>query len=284
MKRLITTLSLVLFGIVAFAQGADSTKKSIDLADEHQIVIEARSSAMNFDEIEVSRAIRLIVEERTTGNIIIRAPRSVMPFVSLKVEKNTLYATLLQGTPVSRNSNIVAEVYIPYNGRINEITTSTAARVIVKPTLSCNKLDLEATSASVIEVTAGAKRVEIDASGASTIKAEMAGNELDMELSGASTATLAGHIESAEIEVSGASTLKAEKLRNSRLELECSGASKATALAVSCSANASGASAIKVECLQQLNAAASGASSITYSGDCQLNSTSSTGGSSIRKK
>ena len=284
MKRLITTLSLVLLCVTAFAQGEETTKTGVQLANQHKIVVEARRSSMDFDEIEVSHAIRLIVEERTTGNIIVRAPQSIVPFVSLKVSNGTLRATLLPGTPVSRNSNVVAEVYVPYNGRINEIKTSSAARVIVKPTISCNELELEASSASVIEIKASAKEVSIDASGASTIKAELATDEFDMELSGASVATISGQITDGDIEVSGASTLKAEKLRAAKLDLECSGASRANALAVVCSAKASGASAIAVECLQQLNVSASGASTIRYSGDCQVNTIANTGGSSIRKK
>ena len=284
MKRIILVVVAAMFCTTLFAQETDNTKTGILLNNQHKVVVEARRSAMNFNEIEVSKAIRLIVEERTTGNIIVRAPQSVMPYVSLKVNDGTLRATLLSGTPVSRNSNILAEVYVPYNGKINEIKTSSAARVIVKPTISCNELDLDAESASVIEVTASAKEVSIDASGASTIKAELATDKLDGEFSGASVATLTGQVQNADIEVSGASTLRAEKLRTSILELECSGASKASALGIQCSVEASGASGVVVECLSLLNASASGASSIVYSGDCQVNILNNSGVSSIRKK
>ena len=278
------SVSVDVAGVDVVTDGETNTKTGIALANEHKIVMEARRSAMDFNEIEVSKAIRLIVEERTTGNIIVRAPQSVIPYVSLKVKDGTLYATLLSGTPVSRRSNLLAEVYVPYNGKIDEITTSAAARVIVKPTISCKELDLEATSASVIEVTAAANEVSIDASGASTIKAVLTADDLDIDLSGASVATLTGQVTDAEIDLSGASTLRAEKLRTATLDLECSGASKASAIGVQCTTQASGASAINVECLQLLNASASGASSIIYSGDCQVNIISNTGASSIRKK
>ena len=278
------SVSVDVAGVDVVIDGETNTKTGIALANEHKIVMEARRSAMDFNEIEASKAIRVIVEERTTGNIIVRAPQSVMPYVSLKVKDGTLYATLLSGTPVSRRSNLLAEVYVPYNGKINEITTSAAARVIVKPTISCKELDLEATSASVIEVTAAAKEVSIDASGASTIKAVLTADDLDIDLSGASVATITGQVKDAEIDLSGASTLRAEKLRTATLDLECSGASKASAIGVQCTTQASGASAINVECLQLLNASASGASSIIYSGDCQVNIISNTGASSIRKK
>ena len=278
------SVSVDVAGVDVVIDGEANTKTGIAIANEHKIVMEARRSAMDFNEIEVSKAIRLIVEERTTGNIIVRAPQSVIPYVSLKVKDGTLYATLLSGTPVSRRSNLLAEVYVPYNGKINEITTSAAARVIVKPTISCKELDLEATSASVIEVTAAAKEVSIDASGASTIKAVLTADDLDIDLSGASVATLTGQVTDAEIDLAGASTLRAEKMRTATLDLECSGASKASAIGVQCTTQASGASAINVECLQLLNASASGASSIIYSGDCQVNITSNTGASSIRQK
>jgi hypothetical protein len=284
MKRLLLAVMGALFFTAAFAQEAENTKTGIALANKNKIVVEARRSAMNFNEIDASKAIRVTVEERTTGNIIVRAPQSIVPYVSLAVKDNTLHATLLSGAPVSRNSNVVAEVYVPYNGQINEISTRSAARVIVKPTLSCNELDLEASGASVIEVKAGAKEVSIDATGASQIKAELATTELDVEFSGASIVTLSGQVQDADIELSGASTLRADKLRAAKLNLECSGASKAYALGIDCSVKASGASAVVVESLAQLNASASGASSIVYSGDCKVNILNNTGASSIRKK
>lgn len=284
MKRFIIAVIATIVSVSAFAQEADNTKTGILLADKHKIVVEARRSTMNFNEINASKAIRVTVEERTTGNIIVRAPQSVMGYVSLEVRDNTLYATLLPGAPISRNSNVVADIYVPYNGQINEITTYSAARVIVKPTISCNELDLDAYSASVIDVKASAKEVSIEASKASHIKAELATDDLDCEFSGASAITLLGQVTDADIEISGASTLRAEKLRAAELEIECSGASKAYVLGVNCTTKASGASHINVECLSMLNATASGASSIIYSGDCVVNTISNTGASSIRKK
>jgi hypothetical protein len=286
MKRIFLTVVAAVLCSVALAQteGEQNTKTGILLANEHKIVVEARRSSMNFTEIEASRAIRVVVEERTTGNIIVRAPQSVMPYVSLSVKGNTLHATLLSGVPAQRNSNVLAEIYVPYNGRLSEITTRSAAKVIVKPTISCNELELEASSASYIELKAGVKQLSIEASGASQIKAEVAADELEVELSGASFANLSGQVTDADVEVSGASTLRAEKLRAAKIELECSGASKASALGVACTTKATGASSIVVESLAVLNASASGASSIRYSGDCQVNILDNSGASTIRKK
>ena len=284
MKRIFLIVVAALLCSMAVAQGEETTKTGVLLANEHKIVVEARRSSMNFSEIEASRAIRVVVEERTTGNIIVRAPQSVMPYVSLSVKGNTLHATLLSGVPAQRNSNVLAEIYVPYNGRLNEITTRSAAKVIVKPTISCGELDLEASSASFIEIKAGVKQLSIEASGASQITAELAADELEVELSGASFATLSGQVTDADLDISGASTLRAASLRASKLELECSGASKASALGVACTTKATGASSIVVESLSVLNASAFSASTIRYSGDCKVNILDNAGASSIRKK
>ena len=265
MVSIIAALLCICSTTFAQSNGETNTKTGIVLANEHKIVMEARRSSMNFDKIEVSAAIRIIVEERTTGNIIVRAPQSVMPYISLKVKDETLYATLLRGTPVSRRSNLLAEVYIPNNGRICEIEAESAARVVIKPTLVAESLEIKAKSAA-------------------SVRCRMEVKKLDVELSSASTANLSGVAQRGEVEISGASTLQASKLNFTTLELECAGASRATAKADICEAESVGASSVTVECSQHLNATAKGASSIRYSGACRVNTISNTGGSTIARK
>ena len=286
MRRFIATLSLMLLSLAVFAQGEATTKTGVAIQNQHKIVVEARSSSMQFDEIKVSRAIRLVVEERTTGNIIVRAPQYIMPYVSLKVADGELQATILPGVTLSRSSNILAEVYVPNNGRIKDISTSSAARVVVKPTLVAHKLDLELTGASVIELKAQVGELSVEASGASTVKADVAvASELDMELSGASEVTILGTSYLTDVDLSGASTAHLSNLTNSTLTAEASGAStikaKADRVAI---IKVSGASNAEVMCEGVLTASASGASEIIYSGACQVNILSNTGASTISKK
>ena len=286
MRRFIATLSLMLLSLAVFAQGEATTKTGVALQEQHKIVVEARSSSMQFDEIKVSRAIRLVVEERTTGNIIVRAPQYIMPYVSLKVADGELQATILPGVTLSRSSNILAEVYVPNNGRIKDISTSSAARVVVKPTLVAHKLDLELTGASVIELKAQVGELSIEASGASTVKTDVVvASELDMELSGASEVTISGTSYLTDVDLSGASTAHLSNLTNSTLKAEASGAStikaKADRVAI---IKVSGASNAEVKCEGVLTASASGASEIIYSGACQVNILSNTGASTISKK
>lgn len=281
MKRITTIIILLALALTASAQ---DTKTGVALKSQHKVVMEARRSNMNFNEIDVVGAIRLIVEERTSGNIIVRAPQSVVPYVLLSVEDGTLHASLLSGVEVSRSSDIVAEVYIPNNGKINDIEAVASARIIVKPTLLANELDIDATGASQIEFKSHAHEISIDAAGGSTIDAEVATAELTIELTGASTLKMKGNATDGDFEIAGASTILSPELLVSTLDVECVGASRAKVYATNCDAEASGASSIDIECQTLLNASATGASTITYSGECKVNTISETGASTIRKK
>lgn len=262
-----------------------TSKTGVALNGKHEVVMEARRSSMNFDEVEVSRAIRLTIEERTTGNIIIRAPRSIMPYVSLSVKGETLYATLLSGAPISRNSNVVAEVYIPNNGRINELSASASARIIVEPKLLCEELELNASSASVIEVKSQTSELSIEATSASVVKAEVATSELDIDLSGASKVEVSGSSRRTEVEASGASIVQMGALTSGVIAAEVSGASKANIKGVELAeVSASGASKVNIFGDGILNLRASGASKISYEGNGKVNIISNTGASSITKK
>lgn len=281
MKRI---TSIIILLALALTVSAEDTKTGVALQNQHKVVMEARRSDMNFNEIDVVGAIRVIIEERTAGNIIVRAPQSVVPYVLLSVEDGTLHASLLKGVPVSRSSDIIAEVYIPNNGKINDIEAAASAHIIVKPTLLANELDIEAIGASHIEFKSHSREISIDAAGASTINADVATAELDIDLSGASTLKIKGSATNGDLEVAGASTILAQELLVAALDVECIGASKARVCATNCNAEATGASSIDVECHTLLNASAAGASAITYSGECKVNPISNTGASSIRKK
>lgn len=250
-----------------------------------KIVMKALKSSMNFEKIEVSRCIKLVVEDRTDGNIVVRANEAIMPYVELTVAKGTLKATISDKCTIRRKfGDVVTEVYIPNNGRIRSIDAGGASSVFVKPLLSTRTLDLDASGASRIELTADADETSIDISGASKIKADISGTKCDIDISGASTLNLSGSVRSGAADVSGASKINASDMKFDSLSVEVSGASTAYVSATKCIVDASGASKADVYCDGVLSAEASAASSIRYSGDCRTNHLSSSGASSIKKK
>lgn len=249
------------------------------------IVMRAHKSNLNFEKIEVSRCVRLVVEDRTDGNIIVRADEAVMPYVELSVAKGTLKARISDKFNMRRVSGgPVAVVYIPNNGRIRSIDASGASSVIVKPLLTTGKLNLETGGASKIDLRANAGETEIECSGASRIVAEITGTECEIDLSGASSLSLSGSVRTGAVDVSGASKFNASDMKFDTLSVDVSGASTANVSATKCIVEVSGASKADVYCDGELSAEASAASSLRYSGDCRTTHLSSSGASSIKKK
>ena len=266
---------------------------SAEDTDLDAIVMEPRSSQMQFDEIEVSGGVRLIVEERTDGNIIIRTQKHLLEYVTLYVSDNTLHAGLRLPKGGHRHSygliklgapSRLVEIYVPNNGRINEITASGASSVKIIPTLSAAELDIEASGASTIALATNSPKVSIELSGASTLKIDAQSNSMEADVAGASTLKCYGSLGGRfEAEVSGASALTAEEFAAHTLELEVSGASSAKAKCDIGVVEVSGASEATIECSTSLDAAASAASNVRYKGDCNINLRKITGASSIKK-
>lgn len=265
--------------------GADYYE-TVETAKKGKIVMRAHKSNMNFEKIDVSRCIKLTVEDRTDGNIIVRAGESIMPYVELSVAKGVLKALISDKVGVRKMSEgVVAEVYVPNNGRIRSIKAMAASTVVVKPMLDVvGKLDIEAGGASKIDLSANAGEAEIDCSGASRVVADIRGNGCEVDLSGASKLLLSGSVRQGAIDMSGASTLNASDMKFDSLSIEVSGASSANVSATKCIAEVSGASKADVYCDGVLSAEATGASSLRYSGDCRTTHLSSSGASSIKKK
>lgn len=251
-----------------------------------KIVMKAVKSSMDFEKIEVSRCVKLIVEDRTDGNIIVRANENIMPYVELTVAKGALKAKISDKCTIRHRlgDEAVTEVYIPNNGRIRSLDASGASSIVVRPLLDVRELDVDASGASKIELKANAGETDIECSGASKVVAEITGAKCDIDISGASKLILSGSVGSGAIDVAGAAKCKASDMKFDALSIDVCGASSAEVNAVKCIVDASGASSAYVYCDGVLSAEATAASSIRYSGDCKISHISSSGASSIKRK
>lgn len=268
---------LALLAVVAISASAENT------------VMKAFKTDKEYTAIGVGGPINVIVEERTEGNIIIRAPKDIIEFVELKVEDGELCVGYKRDTEISfngknRSTEQVAEIYIPNNGKLCEFEVAACSTIDVKPAVKANKIDIDCVGVASINLKGTAEKVDIAVRGASNIDVDIVCTELDCEVLGASKARISGSATKAEFEILGASTLRASELKTSQLEADISGASTADICSESADIEASGASNANIECTTKLTASASGASTIRYSGDCSVNITRNSGASTIRKK
>lgn len=136
---------------------------------------------------------------------------------------------------------------------------------IVIKTNTLKKLDLSGASKTSVSELFDFQKLEVDLSGASQLDLKGTANKIDADISGASELTLLKKVTQIDAEISGASTLHAFDAETQEAYLDLSGASKA-----------------KVSVAKILDVEASGASVVTYKGDPSIKSNLS-GASKIKK-
>lgn len=258
-------------------------------ASAEEVVMRAFKCQKQYHGIAVGGPIKVFIEERTEGNIIIRAPKDIIDLVELKVEDKELCVGYKKGTEINfdyknRNSEQVAEIYLPNNGKLNKFEAAACSIIDVKPTVKADKLEISCVGVANIALNGTADEVEIDVKGASNVDLDIICTKLECEVLGASKARISGSATKAEFDILGASTLRASELKASQIEADVTGASTADIYGEMVEIEAGGASNANIDCTTQLTASAAGASTIRYTGDCQVNITNNSGASTIRKK
>ena len=275
MKRIIIFTATLLLAVMLSAKPTD-------------IVSEARKSNMQFEKIDVSRCVSVIVEQRKEGNIILRAEARVMPYVELEVTNNTLHASISSSFKISKTAPKV-EILIPDNGKIKNIECRESAKIIFQPVLTSDLIQIECSGASTVELNCESKTIEIECrgasilsgkittekctmacSGASCIKGTLNCTELMCECGGASKLKLEGTAQNAELSCAGASKADFEKIQCKTIKAKVSGASASSITGENCTVVCSGASNMRIDCSTLLNIDVSGGASVTYRGDCLI--------------
>lgn len=259
----------------------------IKITPSKEIVTEKRTSAMNFTRIEVSRLVRLTIENRTDDVIEVRANENLLPYIELSVSDGKLTAAISDevNIMVTKFNNVVAEVTIPNNGRIESVEVYGASRLKILPHMRVSTFEAEVYGASVFEGNIVAEQCKMEIYGASKSAFDFEGGQLSLEVYGASGVSGDVKAVKTKVELYGASKLKLNGQSESA-SIDVSGASGFDGLNFDtpvCSVEVSGASGVKVNCTESLSAKSSGASSLVYKGDCRISSMSTSSAGSIKK-
>lgn len=215
----LTALSLTL-SLVVFISACD------DYISGSGNIIQEELDVKAFDAIQASGSFKVYLSQDEVHSLTIEADDNLLKYVEAKVSNGKLYlGTRSIGV---RNATLIAYVTAP---ALNEITASGAASIIGEAPIDFNRLTIET-------------------SGASKIDLELYGNDLELRTSGAAKAELFGETEKASFRLSGASKLDAGRFYCKLADIRISGAGKAT---------------INVE--DDLDARISGAGSVNYYGN-----------------
>jgi len=193
-----------------------------------------------FNAIKASGALDIIIRQDGNYKAMVKADENLHEYIEVYVRNGTLH---LNTTRNIRNAR-AKEVYLSV-GDLEDIDLSGATEVKSVGTLKANKLKLEC-------------------SGASELDLELEVEDLRSSLSGASQITLKGMAKEVDIQASGASELEWFEFEIEELSLEASGA---------CDAEVFVTKSLKVEL--------SGASELEYKGQPKLEKSAISGASSI---
>lgn len=238
-----------------------------------------------FDRLDVRSDVQVTIAGGS-GAATVEADDNLIDLLRMEVVDGTLRIGLAPGLRIGSFSDHTLKVRLPSDGSLKEINLSGASQLIAEPVLTAPEIELDLSGASKLTATIRCDRCEIDVSGASGAVLGGTAQHCDAEISGASKLALDMECDDLETKCSGAS--KAKLAGSARTGgIEATGASAIDGgefTAASCYARASGASHIRIQCSDKLQATASGASKIAYSGTCATTEIHASGASSVSRK
>ena len=209
-------------------------------------IISREENVGSFNSVHASGAIDVHLQQGGTNSVKIETDENLLEFLEVLKDGNTLVIRTRNGYNLNPSKQIVAIVSAPV---FENIGVSGASKVTGENTISVND------------------RLNLEASGASKINLDLNGGTITGDISGASNLNLRGQVSKIDVEASGASHVKAYDLVTDDAVFNCSGASSAEVTAnKNLRVDASGASHIKYRGNANVSQSASGASKVTREG------------------
>jgi Putative auto-transporter adhesin, head GIN domain len=247
LKEKLSDMKRILFSVFAFLISITAFSQ-----DTKNVVYDANAEIRKVDDftaIEVSNAITVYISQGKENAVVISADDNAAKEKIKTIVRNGVLKINMESGLWNKWSLSDKKVKA-------YVTVKTLEKLVVNGASSAKIVDK--LNAAVLKITV---------SGASNLKGDISANDLHLELSGASTATINGTADNLNIVASSASNLKGFDL-----------------VAKSCSAEASGASSIKINVTDEFSKVhASGASSIHYRGNASVKDFEASGASSIKK-
>ncbi len=238
----------IFLSVVLFAMGLLLHAQDIMVVNDKNA--EVRTVSGSFHALKVSNAIDVIIKQGADEAVVVSA--------SDEKYRNRIKTEVRDG---------VLRIWYDNDGlKWNWNTGDKKLRAYV----SVKNLDIiDVSGACDVKVDGRLKGVDLQMklTGASSFKGEVIFSKMAVIQSGASDATITGSVSDLSIESSGASDFKGFDL-----------------VTENCTADASGASDIKITVNKTLNVNATGASDINYRGTAVISSFRSSGASSVRKR
>ena len=226
------------------------------------------SDFTGFSKIDVNSAFEVEIVPSNTWSISVTAQEKLFDHINVSKNGDTLEINLKWGVGTWLSTwgykRPKASIAMP---ELSSLNLSGASRGNVKGFHSSNNTKITISGASTLDTDIEAADINLGVSGASKISGSVKATTLTGVIDGASRANLTGSADKLILNASGASSVDLEGLPAQDIEVNLSGASRAT-----------------VSPVAKVKISVSGASSLTYTGDPSLESVDVSGASTIHKK
>lgn len=175
-----------------------------------------------FSEVVLSGGLKAEISAGAESSVVVSGDDNLVCLIGTTVDRDKLVISPEPGILYSESQPLVVRVTA---ATLSSLEASGASHISARG-ISTRSLSVEASGASLVDLTGWAERVELEVSGASTVRAfDLASNTAVVEASGASKVQVRADLD-ADVEASGASEV--EVAGEARIREDVSGASKVT--------------------------------------------------------
>lgn len=214
--------------------------------------------------ITAERTTEVIITDTPSDKIYIKADDNVMPYVVITARNGLLKVTI--DPAYNQLESCTVEVRIPDSGKIEALETHSSADIKTTGLVKASDLKLEAHSSGEIEGRFQADKCTIEAHSSADIDIALEAVDVAVEAHSSADVELEGSARTCRASLHSAADLKAARFVVEQYDIQAASAADAS-----------------INCTGLLKASASSAASIVYTGDCRVDSTTSSAGS-IRKR
>lgn len=220
---LIAILTVGVFGINQIINQAqiDQNDQRIEFTDD--LISEVRNVS-GFDGVDIGGTITAKVTVGQNFSVVVEAEKDILPKIITKVKNNDLIVKFEKGfwknrSYKSRKIKVRVTISLP---ALEDLDVSGASKASVSG-VNSDKLTIDVSGASNVNIEGSAREIEVDLSGASSLMAKSLLSEVaEMDLSGASSAKI-NVTNSIRVDASGASSVR--YLGDPQVQKDTSGAS-----------------------------------------------------------
>lgn len=276
MKSYIIALMVAVAAVVCSSGEAEAAPKR--LKGSGNIITKELPAPTHYRSVHASRSVKVNLIANEGQPVKIKADDNVMEHVVVAVNGGVLSVTISDKVRTIASVNVT--VTVPCDGKLSSLKAASAGQIHSEVQIKGEEVELQASSAGEIKGSILATECDIDLSSAAKIYCKVGGSSCSIDASSAAICTATLAVQECEVDASSAAevnlkgaTLRCDADLSSAAELNAKNfAVENYDIDVSSAADAT------IFCTKRLDAEASSGGYIRYSGNCQVSSKRSSGG------